>query len=227
MKKISIAIDGPAAAGKSTIAKRLAGILGYTYIDTGAMYRCVAYYMISLGIDLDDEDRIAKHIKEVHVQLNPDGRVILNGEDVTTKIRENTISNSASLVAAYECVRTYLVELQRQMAHEGGVILDGRDIGSVVLPDAELKIYQVASVETRAHRRHQENIVRGIESSLDKIREEIKQRDYNDMHRAISPLVKAKDAVEIDTSNMTIEEVVEVILDLVKQRLEENKCQKQ
>lgn len=227
MKKISIAIDGPSAAGKSTIAKQLAKILGYTYIDTGAMYRCVAYYMIQKGIDLNDEAAIEHYLNDVEIELMPDNTVLLNQQMVTDKIRSDEVSKGASKVAAYGAVRHHLVALQRKMAENGGAILDGRDIGSVVLPDAKLKIYQIASVETRAMRRYKENLERGIQSDLEQIKADIEQRDYNDSHRAISPLVKAKDAVEIDTSEMTIDEVVEKVIKLVNERLEESTCQEQ
>ena len=221
MKKIAIAIDGPAAAGKSTIAKKVAQILNYTYIDTGAMYRCVAYYLLSQKQDLDDESKIASKLEKIHIELLPQGQVLLNGTDVSEQIRQDEVSKNASKVAAYQAVRAYLVNLQRKMAAKGGVILDGRDIGSVVLPKAELKIYQVASVETRAKRRYEENQKRGIISSLEQIKQDIEQRDYNDMHRKNSPLVKAEDAIEIDTSSLTIDEVTQKILELVEKRLEE------
>mgnify|MGYP004602367163 FL=1 len=221
MKKIAIAIDGPAAAGKSTIAKKVAQILNYTYIDTGAMYRCVAYYLLSQKQDLDDESKIASKLENIHIELLPQGQVLLNGTDVSEQIRQDEVSKNASKVAAYQAVRAYLVDLQRKMATKGGVILDGRDIGSVVLPKAELKIYQVASVETRAKRRYEENQKRGIISSLEQIKQDIEQRDYNDMHRKNSPLVKAEDAIEIDTSSLTIDEVTQKILELVEKRLEE------
>ena len=221
MKKIAIAIDGPAAAGKSTIAKKVAQILNYTYIDTGAMYRCVAYYLLSQKQDLDDESKIASKLENIHIELLPQGQVLLNGTDVSEQIRQDEVSKNASKVAAYQAVRAFLVDLQRKMATKGGVILDGRDIGSVVLPKAELKIYQVASVETRAKRRYEENQKRGIISSLEQIKQDIEQRDYNDMHRKNSPLVKAEDAIEIDTSSLTIDEVTQKILELVEKRLEE------
>ena len=226
MEKISIAIDGPSAAGKSTIAKRLAKILGYTYLDTGAMYRCVAYYMLSQGIDLADEEEIANRIHEVKIEFDH-GNIILNDQIVTDLIRQDHISRGASKVAAYGCVRSYLVALQREIAALGGTILDGRDIGTVVLPDAQLKIYQVASIETRALRRYKENQSRGIECDLENIKEDIAKRDYDDMHREISPLKKAEDAIEIDTSDLTIDEGVDRIIKLVEKRLEGNTCQEQ
>lgn len=220
MKKISIAIDGPSAAGKSTIAKRLAEILDYTYIDTGAMYRSVAYYLINHGIDLNDEKAISDTLNNIHIKLCSDHRVILNGDDVTLQIRQDEISKGASCVGKYKAVREHLVKLQQEMSHNGGVILDGRDIGSVVLPHAELKIYQEASVEARAKRRYLENQRRNIECSFESIQKDIEQRDYDDMHREFSPLVQAKDAIKIDTSLLTIEEVVDIILKLVNERLE-------
>ncbi len=220
MLKISIAIDGPAAAGKSTIAKKIAKKLSYTYIDTGAMYRCVAYYLVENNIDLDNEEMIGLVLTNIHIQLKNDGTVWLNDKDVTSLIRTEQISSYASKIAAYSCVRDYLVAQQRMMSKDGGVILDGRDIGTVVLPDAHLKIYQVASVEARAKRRYLENQARHIECDLESIKEEIAKRDYNDMNRKISPLVKADDAIEIDTSNLSVEEVTEYILQLIEERVE-------
>ena len=219
MKKISIAIDGPAAAGKSTIAKRVASILHYTYIDTGAMYRTIALYAIKHHIDLNDEVAISNSLSDIELNMNPDGQVLLNGEDVTDEIRENEVSMGASIVSAYKAVREFLVDKQRQMAKDGGVILDGRDIGTVVLKDAELKIYQVANVECRALRRHKENIEKGISSDLERIKEEIAQRDHQDMTRKISPLKKADDAIEVDTSDMTLDEVVSRVMELVEEKI--------
>lgn len=218
-KRISIAIDGPAAAGKSTIAKMVAKNLNYTYIDTGAMYRCVAYYAWLNHIDFHDEQGVSALLKDIDIQMSPDGTIQLNHEDVTSSIRENEVSMGASIVSQYEAVRTFLVDKQRQMAQGGGVILDGRDIGTVVLKDAELKIYQVASIECRALRRHKENLQRGLESNLEDIQKEIALRDEQDMNRLISPLKKADDAIEIDTSDMTLEEVVAKVMQLVEQRV--------
>lgn len=219
MKKISIAIDGPAAAGKSTIAKLVAKNLNYTYIDTGAMYRCVAYFAFINQVDFDDEEKVCDLLDHIEIEMLPDGTIHLNKEDVTSSIRQNEISMGASKVSAYQKVREFLVKQQRKMAEGGGVILDGRDIGTVVLKDAELKIYQIASIECRALRRHKENIEKGIASSLEAIKEEIAQRDYQDMNRKISPLKKADDAVEIDTSDMTLDEVVAHVMDLVEERI--------
>lgn len=218
-KKISIAIDGPAAAGKSTIAKMVAKNLNYTYIDTGAMYRCVAYYALLKNVDVTDEQAVSMLLKDIDIRMFPDGTIQLNREDLTSAIRENEVSMGASVVSQYGAVRSFLVEKQREMAQGGGVILDGRDIGTVVLKDAELKIYQVASIECRALRRHKENLQRGIDSDLAAIQEEIAMRDQQDMTRAISPLKKADDAIEIDTSDMTLEEVVARVMQLVEERI--------
>lgn len=221
MKRISIAIDGPAAAGKSTIAKMVARNLNYTYIDTGAMYRCVAYSAFIHGISYEDEAGVVGLLKDIKIKLLPDGSIRLNGEDVSSAIRANEVSMGASIVSQYAKVRSFLVAQQREMAKGGGVILDGRDIGTVVLPDAELKIYQVASVETRAKRRYKENIEKGIECDYEEMKAEIEARDKQDMNREVSPLKKADDAIELDTSNMSLEEVVAHVMDLVEKKLEE------
>lgn len=218
MKKISIAIDGPSAAGKSSIAKIVAKRLDYVYIDTGAMYRCVGYYCLQNNIDLHDEQAVSGVLKKIKIMLDNENRVYLNGDDVSDKIRQDEVSMSASLVSSHHDVRKFLVDQQRQMAKVGGVILDGRDIGTVVLPEAELKIYQSASVETRAKRRYLENKQRGLPADLETIKKDIERRDYQDMNRKISPLKKADDAIALDTSNLSIEEVVNEILNLVKQK---------
>lgn len=219
MKKISIAIDGPAAAGKSTIAKMVAHNLGYTYIDTGAMYRCVAYYALRHNVNFHDEEAVNALLKDIKIGMLPGGRVTLNDEDVTSSIRANEVSMGASIVSSYAKVRSFLVSQQRELAKGGGVILDGRDIGTVVLPHAELKIYQVASIECRALRRHKENLERGIPSNLEEIKKEIADRDHADMTREVSPLKKADDAIELDTSDMTLDEVVAHVMDLVSARV--------
>ena len=177
MKKISIAIDGPAAAGKSTIAKMVAKKLNYTYIDTGAMYRCVAYATLKQGLAFEDEKAVSDLLKNMQIEMKPEGTIYLNGEDVTSSIRQNEVSMGASIVSKYQAVREFLVEKQREMAQGGGVILDGRDIGTVVLKDAELKIYQIASIECRALRRHKENLERGMASDLEAIKKEIAMRE--------------------------------------------------
>lgn len=212
---IVVAIDGPSAAGKSTIAKLVAKKENFIYIDTGAMYRCVAYYCLDRQIDLDDEEQVKTCIKDINIQLTADNRVILNDKDVSQDIRTDEVSRGASIVSRYEAIRQFLVDSQRQMASMGNVILDGRDIGTVVLPNADLKIYQIASVETRALRRYKENIERGLQADLEVIQKEIEERDYQDMHRQISPLKKADDAIVVDTSDLTLDEVVDVVLKLI------------
>ena len=212
---IVVAIDGPSAAGKSTIAKLVAKKENFIYIDTGAMYRCVAYYCLDRQIDLDDEEQVKTCIKDINIQLTEDNRVILNDKDVSQDIRTDEVSRGASIVSRYEAIRQFLVDSQRQMASMGNVILDGRDIGTVVLPNADLKIYQIASVETRALRRYKENIERGLQADLDVIQKEIEERDYQDMHRQISPLKKADDAIVVDTSDLSLDEVVDVVLTLI------------
>ena len=221
---MNIAIDGPAGAGKSTIAKRLAKKLGFSYVDTGAMYRAMAYYFLQHNIDAKDENAIAAACPDVDVTItyeNGEQQVLLNGENVNGVIRNEEVGNMASSTSVYPVVRKKLVELQRQLAKSADVIMDGRDIGTVVLPHADLKIYQIASVETRAKRRYLENKERGLEADLETIKKEIEQRDYQDMHRAISPLKKADDAIELDTSNMTLEEVVDQVLTLINKTREE------
>ena len=220
-KNISVAIDGPSAAGKSTIAKMVAKKENFIYIDTGAMYRCVAYYCLTQKIDLNDEKAVEQAIEHIQIRLTPDNKVYLNDEDVSNQIRQDQVSLGASCVSKYQVVRSFLVDEQRKMAKAGNVILDGRDIGTVVLPNADLKIYQIASVETRAKRRYLANLERGLDADLETIKKEIEQRDYQDMHRAISPLKKADDAIELDTSNMTLEEVVDQVLTLINKTREE------
>lgn len=218
--KISVAIDGPSAAGKSTIARRIAEKYHYIYIDTGAMYRCVAYFMLTNKIDLSDEQAVSQNLDKLDIQLTNDGRVFLNGIEVTSLIREDQVSLAASTVSAYPQVRETMVAMQRKMSSGGGVVLDGRDIGTVVLPNAELKIYQVASPQARAERRYKENLSRKLPADFDQILKEIELRDYQDMHRAVSPLRKAADARELDTSNMSIEEVVDCVSSWIDEILE-------
>ena len=220
-KNISVAIDGPSAAGKSTIAKMVAKKENFIYIDTGAMYRCVAYYCLTQKIDLNDEKAVEQAIEHIQIRLTPDNKVYLNDEDVSNQIRQDQVSLGASCVSKYQAVRSFLVDEQRKMAKAGNVILDGRDIGTVVLPNADLKIYQIASVETRAKRRYLENLERGLDADLEKIKKEIEERDYQDTHREISPLKKAEDAIELDTSSLTLEEVVEQVLTLIQKAKEE------
>ena len=221
MKKINIAIDGPSAAGKSTIAKLLAKKLNYVHLDTGAMYRSTALKAKRSNIALDDEKGVCEMLEKTEIILTPEGKVFLDGEDVSTAIRTDDISMAASAVSKLKNVRADLVKRQQQMAEAGGFIMDGRDIGTVVLKDAELKIFMTASAEARAKRRYDQNIAQGIPTSdIVTIAEEIRKRDYDDTHRAESPLRKADDAVEIDTSDMTIEEVVNCVYQLVMPLLE-------
>lgn len=215
--RINIAIDGPSAAGKSTIAKRLGSKLGYVHLDTGAMYRCTALKCVREEISLDDEEKVCEMLKNTEIVLTPEGKVFLDGEDVSDAIRTDQISMAASKVSAHKNVRRDLVARQQEMAAAKGFIMDGRDIGTVVLKDAEVKIYLTASAEARAIRRYKQNIEKGIPTSdVETIAEEIRQRDYDDMHRENSPLRKADDAIEVDTSDMTIEEVVERIYQLAE-----------
>lgn len=216
--KFNIAIDGPSAAGKSTIADILAERLGYNHLDTGAMYRAVAYKAFKEGIAIDDEEKIVEMIHGMNLDMRIDGSVILDGEDVSDKIRTNEISMGASDVSKLEGCRKALVEMQQKICEAGGYILDGRDIGTVVLKDAPVKIYMVASAEARAQRRVLQNIEKGLEADYETILEDIKKRDYQDTHREHSPLRKADDAVEVDTSDMTIEEVVERVLQIIKEK---------
>lgn len=216
--RINIAIDGPSAAGKSTIADILAERLGYTHLDTGAMYRAVALKAIRDGIDLADEEKIVAMIDEMDLVMPPDGSVILEGEDVSKEIRTNEISMGASDVSKLAGCRKALVAMQQRICKDGGYILDGRDIGTVVLKDAPVKIYMVASPEARAQRRLLQNQKNGIEGDYESILEDIKKRDYQDMHREVSPLKKAEDAIEIDTSYMSKEEVADAVMKIVLEK---------
>ncbi len=216
---ISIAIDGPAAAGKSTVAKIVAKRLGYVYIDTGAMYRAFTYAVIKAGLDPQDEQASCSLVGKVKIELTEDGRVICNDEDVSKPIRENAVSSNVSYIASYKAIRLELINLQRELASKQNVVMDGRDIGSYVLPNAQVKIFQIASVETRAKRRYDENLSKGIKTSLEEVEANVRQRDYIDSHRDFDPLMKDKDAVELDTSTMSIDEVVDAILGIVKEKL--------
>jgi cytidylate kinase len=219
--KINIAIDGPGAAGKSTIAKCLAKKLNYVHLDTGAMYRSTAYKALQNHISLEDEEAVCKMLENTKIQLATDGSIFLDGEDVSDKIRTNEISLAASLVSKLANVRRMLVERQQEMAKEKGFIMDGRDIGTVVLKDAEVKIYMTATPMARAKRRYDQNIAKNIPTgSIEEIAREIAERDLQDMTRENSPLKKADDAVEIDTSDMSIEEVTERIYSLAKPFIE-------
>ncbi len=217
--KYNIAIDGPAGAGKSTIAKKLAEKLGFVYIDTGAMYRAMAYYYMNKGIDIDDKEAVIAEFDNINIELKYiDGvqHIYLNKEDVSSLIRTAEVGENASKVSAIAEVRKKLVALQQEIARSINVVMDGRDIASVVLPDADLKIYLTASVEVRAQRRYKERIEKGEDADLAAIEEEIRQRDYRDMHRDASPLVCVPEAVVVDTSYMSIDEVLEHIISLTE-----------
>lgn len=211
---MNIAIDGPAGAGKSTIAKRLARKLGFIYVDTGAMYRAMAYYFLQHNIDAKDENAIAAACPDVDVTItyeNGEQQVLLNGENVNGVIRNEEVGNMASSTSVYPVVRKKLVELQRQLAKSADVIMDGRDIGTCVLPDAQVKIYLTASSATRAKRRYDELTEKGVSCDLAEIEKDIIDRDYRDMHRETSPLRQAEGAVLVDSSEMNIDEVVDAI----------------
>ncbi len=218
---INIAIDGPSAAGKSTIADVLAEKLGYIHLDTGAMYRAVAYDALKKGIPFDDEEAIVAMIDEMVLEMDTDGDVILDGEDITEAIRANEISMGASDVSKLQGCREAMVAMQQKICANGGYILDGRDIGTVVLKDAPVKIYLTATAEARAERRVKQNQEKGLEADYQQILEDIIKRDYQDMHREFSPLTKAEDAVEIDTSDLSIDEVVDQAMKLVNEALGE------
>ena len=221
MKHFNIAIDGPAGAGKSTIARRAAGQLGFVYVDTGAMYRAMALYFLRKGINPADEEAVSRTCSEAEVSIRyQDGaqQVLLNGEDVSGQIRTEEVGKTASVVSAYMPVREKLTELQKELAARENVIMDGRDIGTCVLPQAPAKIYLTASVEVRALRRFRELTEKGEACDLEEIKKDIADRDWKDMHREHAPLKQAEDAVVVDSSQMTIDQVVEAILAVAKEK---------
>ena len=219
MRKVVIAIDGPAAAGKSTVSKAVAKILGYTYIDTGAMYRAFTEYCLRKGVDCENEAECVKLIPEVEITLYPDGKVICSGKDVTREIREPRVSGNVSYIASYKDIRLAMVELQRKMAEKVSVVMDGRDIGTYVLPNADVKIYQVASKEERAKRRYLENQEKGIPCTYEDIVADVEKRDRIDSSRAFAPLKPAEDSIQLDTSSLTIEESIQAVLDIIKEKV--------
>lgn len=215
----NVAIDGPAGAGKSTIAKIVAKEKAFIYVDTGAMYRALALYFIRKGILAEESDKISAAVKDADVTIeyvNGEQQVLLNGENVTPYLRTEEVGNMASASSVNPDVRKKLVELQQKLAKTSDVVMDGRDIGTCVLPDADVKIYLTASVEVRAKRRYDELIAKGQEADFEKIKKDIEERDYRDMHREISPLRQAEDAVLVDSSDLTIEESAKAIIDLIK-----------
>lgn len=221
MKKFAVAVDGPAGSGKSTVAKEIAKALGILYIDTGAMYRTVGMACLRKGIDPADEGAVVASLDDLDMKIFPEAggqRILLDGEDITSRIRTEEIGKAASSVAAYQKVREKLVEIQQGLAKEQSVIMDGRDIGTKVLPDAEVKIYLDASVEERAKRRVGELEAQGKTADLEIIREEIAHRDYQDMRRENSPLCRAEDAVNVDTTGLDIPAVTEKLLALIAEK---------
>jgi cytidylate kinase len=221
-KMISIAIDGPGGAGKSTIAKRLAKELGFYYVDTGAIYRTVAYFLDLLGISPKDVDGVERYIDEltVEIEYDEDGlqHMIMNGMDVSEDIRTPEISLKASDVSAHAVVRDMLLDMQRDVAKKHNVIMDGRDIGTVVLPRAQVKIFLTASAEVRARRRYEELQAKGKKDSYEQVLKELEKRDYQDTHREIAPLKRAKDAIVVDTSQLDIDGVVATIRQIVQEK---------
>ena len=222
-KTYSIAIDGPAGAGKSTMARALAKELGYYYVDTGAIYRTVAYFLDLLGISPKDVDGVERYIDELTIEIayDEEGKqhMIMNGMDVTDDIRTSDISMKASTVSAHAVVRDVLLDMQRQVAEEHNVIMDGRDIGTVVLPKATVKIFLTASAEVRAQRRTEELLAKGQKAVYSEVLKDIEKRDYQDTHRPIAPLKQAKDAVKLDTSDLTIEEVLCRMKQIVQEKI--------
>ena len=222
-KHYSIAIDGPAGAGKSTIARRVAKELGYYYVDTGAIYRTVAYFLDLLGVSPKDVDGVERYIDELTIEIEYDEEgkqhMLMNGMDVSDDIRTQDISQKASLVSAHKVVRDMLLDMQRQVARENNVIMDGRDIGTVVLPKANVKIFLTASPEIRAKRRYDELVAKGQKTTLAQVLKDVEQRDYQDTHREIAPLKQAKDAVLLDTSDLDIEGVVTAIKTIVQEKI--------
>ena len=222
-KHYSIAIDGPAGAGKSTIARQLAKELGYYYVDTGAIYRTVAYFLDLLGVSPKDVDGVERYIDEltINIEYDEEGKqhMIMNGMDVSDDIRTQDISQKASLVSAHKVVRDVLLDMQRQVAREHNVIMDGRDIGTVVLPKANVKIFLTASAEVRAKRRYDELTAKGQKTTLAQVLKDVQQRDYQDSHREIAPLKQAKDAVLLDTSELDIEGVVAAIKAIIQEKI--------
>ena len=221
-RMISVAIDGPAGAGKSTIARAVAGKLGFIYVDTGALYRAVGLYGLRKGVDTTSAEQMLPLLDEIKVEMiyvEGEQRVLLNGEDVSEAIRLGEASMAASNVSAIQGVRDFLFDLQKDMACRHNVVMDGRDIGTVVLPEAQVKIFLTATPEERATRRYNELVEKGQQVDFDELLAEVKQRDYNDSHRAAAPLKQADDAVLVDTTGLTKEESIQKIFDLVQTKL--------
>ncbi|GAA6114665.1 (d)CMP kinase [Apilactobacillus apinorum] len=220
--KLQVAIDGPASAGKSTVAKLVATRFSYIYCDTGAMYRSTTLKAIRNNLPLDDEQVILNMLNDTEITFEPgekQQKVFLDGKEVTNDIRQEDVTNNVSTVASLGAVRAELVERQQEIAAKGGIVMDGRDIGTTVLPNAEVKIFLIASVEERADRRFKDNEEKGIHVPLEQLKKEIEERDYKDSHREVSPLTKAADAIEIDTTSMSIDQVVDAISDEINKKL--------
>jgi cytidylate kinase len=221
-KFFSIAIDGPSGAGKSTIAKAAAKALGFVYLDTGAIYRTVAWHITMMGVGPKDTDHVPMLLDDANIAIDfrEDGQhMLLNGKDITGEIRTPEISACASQVAKQACVREYLLDLQRDLAKKHNIIMDGRDIGTVVLPQASLKIYLTATPEKRAQRRYEEYLQKGQKAVYEEVLADQKQRDYEDSHRKLAPLKKASDAVLVDTTELTLEESIDAVVSLMKEKL--------
>ncbi|KRM77171.1 (d)CMP kinase [Secundilactobacillus collinoides] len=224
-KGLQVAIDGPASAGKSTVAKKIAKRFQYIYCDTGAMYRTVTLKAMQQGVALDDPAALADMLKHTEITFkpgDPEQLVFLDGTDVTAAIRQEDVTNNVSTTAAQGTVRTDLTNRQREIADAGGIVMDGRDIGTTVLPDAQVKIFLVASVEERAQRRFKDNAEKGIHTPIDVLREEIEIRDHKDSTRKISPLTQAADAVKLDTTSLSIDDVVDKISAIIEQNVEKS-----
>ena len=222
-ENIAVAIDGPSGAGKSTLARAVAGRLGYVYVDTGAIYRTIGYHILKAGVDPKNGAAVAAELPELRVEMRygADGlqRMYLNGEDVTDAIRLPEVSRYASDVSAHPAVRSYLLEMQRDLARTHSVVMDGRDIGTVVLPDAAVKVFLTASPEARAQRRMRELEQRGTPQPFEQVLSDIQQRDYNDTHRATAPLRQAADAVALDTTELNFQESEEALLCIIRKKL--------
>lgn len=218
---INIAIDGPSAAGKSSLAKSIATKLGYIHLDTGAMYRMVAFLCKTKEIEVSEEASILKALSDCNYEISKDGNFYLNGQCISEKIRSEEIGMLASEISKHPRIREALVARQRLIAKKGGYILDGRDIGTVVLPDAEVKIFLKADAKERARRRVSQHKQKGIDLDYDEVLADIEKRDYQDTHREVSPLKRAKDAIVIDSSTMNLDEVIEVVYDIVNKKLKE------
>ena len=218
VKNYSIAIDGPSASGKSTVAKLIAKKLNFTYIDTGAMYRAFTLAVIEANLDPKSEKESDSLIGKISISFDEVNHITLNDVDVSQRVRENDVANNVSYIASYKNIRLHLVDLQRKIAENKSVVMDGRDIGTYVLPNADLKIYQVATAEERAKRRYKENLEKSIETTYEDCLKNINTRDYIDSHRSFCPLHPAEDSVEVNTTNMSIEEVVDTIINIAKER---------